>query len=201
MKLKYMQRQRLTKINKTDYQNKSTHSTQAILLSAHVSSNSLLQLQRAPGNHAVGCFIQAKLKVNQPGDIYEPETLRGKKLLAHESTHVIQQNPTLINKANLIHSQHDTNAVKTIFRQAKEGIAEIEKEKQVYLQEPETSTPEAEMEGPELITSEENEEIKEKVNLHRLKKEINFYKRINYSILHAHLLLTLNNQLISFNFL
>ena len=51
-----------------------------------VSIRRLLQLHRAYGNKAFGRFIQAKLKINQPGDAYEQEA-------DHVADQVMQMRP------------------------------------------------------------------------------------------------------------
>ncbi|MBW2661790.1 MAG: DUF4157 domain-containing protein [Deltaproteobacteria bacterium] len=71
--------------------------------SANSPVDHILHLQRTIGNQAVqrlfkSGVIQAKLKIGQPGDIfvrrgkYNPDSSRGRELLAHELTHFVQQN-------------------------------------------------------------------------------------------------------------
>lgn len=59
---------------KTNHQKQTRPSGQAMF--TYPPAHPLLQLQRALGNQAFGRFIQAKLKINQPGDVYEQEADR-----------------------------------------------------------------------------------------------------------------------------
>jgi hypothetical protein len=70
-----MQRQHVTKTNQRDQQ-KATSLFAKPVLPSRAPVHTFLQLQRTLGNQAVGRFIQAKLKVNQPGDVYESEADR-----------------------------------------------------------------------------------------------------------------------------
>jgi hypothetical protein len=60
----------------------------------------ILNLQRRIGNQAVGRLIgsgalQAKLRIEQPGNKYAPGTGEGQKLMAHELTHIVQEAKSL----------------------------------------------------------------------------------------------------------
>ena len=70
-----MESQRITKTNQGEFQ-RATLLFAKPALPSRALVHPFLQLQRALGNQAVGRFIQAKLKVNQPGDVYEQEADR-----------------------------------------------------------------------------------------------------------------------------
>jgi len=69
-----MEHQQVIKTNQGDHQRKWQPSAKVLSVSAPV--HPFQHLQRALGNEAFGRFIQAKLKVNQPGDVYEQEADR-----------------------------------------------------------------------------------------------------------------------------
>lgn len=70
-----MERQQAIKTNQGLLQ-RETRPAVKPTLPARAPVHPLLQLQRMLGNQALGCFIQAKLEVNQPGDVYEQEADR-----------------------------------------------------------------------------------------------------------------------------
>jgi len=72
-----MERQQVTKTNQGDLQRKTLPSARPVF-PVRASVSPLLQLQRNLGNQAFGCFFQAKLEVNQPGDVYEQEADHGR---------------------------------------------------------------------------------------------------------------------------
>lgn len=70
-----MEFQHVTKTNQpTD--KREMHPAAKQVVTTRASVHPILQLQRAIGNQAVGRFIHAKLKIGQPGDIYEQEADR-----------------------------------------------------------------------------------------------------------------------------
>jgi len=70
-----MKHHQTNKINHGDYQRKKPSSAKPEF-PVHVPVSPLVQLQRNLGNQAFGRFFQAKLTVNQPGDVYEQEADR-----------------------------------------------------------------------------------------------------------------------------
>src|SRR5262245_29755700 len=70
-----MESQQVSRTNQRDTQQKTPPSTK-LALHTPALVHPLLQLQRALGNQAAGRFIQAKLKISQPGDAYEQEADR-----------------------------------------------------------------------------------------------------------------------------
>ncbi len=70
-----MEPQRITKTAQGDLQRTAPLFAKPVL-SSRAPVHTFLQLQRTLGNQAVGRFLQAKLKVNQPGDVYEQEADR-----------------------------------------------------------------------------------------------------------------------------
>jgi len=70
-----MKLQQINKTNQGNHQRETQlFAKPALPLRAQV--HPLLHLQRTLGNHALGRFIQAKLKINLPGDVYEQEADR-----------------------------------------------------------------------------------------------------------------------------
>jgi hypothetical protein len=74
-KVKNMERQAIVKMN-PKYEQKGTPLTAKPAVSVRSLIHPLLQLHHMMGNRAVGSFIQAKLEVSQPGDVYEQEADR-----------------------------------------------------------------------------------------------------------------------------
>ncbi len=70
-----MERQQITKTNQGDPQ-RATSLFAKTTLPSRAPVHPFLKLQRTLGNQVVGRFFQAKLKVNQPGDVYEQEADR-----------------------------------------------------------------------------------------------------------------------------
>jgi len=70
-----MKPQQIAKTNQPNNRGE-TQSPAKPALFARAPLHPLMQLQQTLGNRAVGRFIQAKLKINQPGDIYEQEADR-----------------------------------------------------------------------------------------------------------------------------
>jgi len=70
-----MERQQFAKTNRGEHHGKTDPSLKAVLPD-QTAASPLVQLQRNLGNQAFGHFFQAKLTVNQPGDIYEQEADR-----------------------------------------------------------------------------------------------------------------------------
>jgi len=72
--------QKATKTNQSDHQRVPRNSAKPVL-SPHTPIHPVLQLQRALGNEAFGRLVQAKLRIGQPGDIYEQEADRVAELI------------------------------------------------------------------------------------------------------------------------
>ncbi len=70
-----MERQQVTKTNQGDQQREILRFAKPTLPS-RASIHPFLHFQQTIGNQAMGRFIQAKLKINQPGDVYEQEADR-----------------------------------------------------------------------------------------------------------------------------
>ena len=61
-----------TKSNQGDFSTRSHHVAK-LAVPSNTPVDPLVQLQRTLGNQAFGNFIQAKLRINEPGDVYEQE--------------------------------------------------------------------------------------------------------------------------------
>src|SRR3954470_17557826 len=72
-----MRHQRATQVKTSDKAlHKGTEMSNKPILSNRTPVHPILQLQKAVGNRAVNHLIQTKLKIGQPGDVYEQEADR-----------------------------------------------------------------------------------------------------------------------------
>ena len=77
MGMNLMSHQRITQVKMSDTAlHKGTEMSNKPILSNYNPVHSILQLQKMVGNRAVKHLIQTKLKVGQPGDVYEQEADR-----------------------------------------------------------------------------------------------------------------------------
>lgn len=93
-----MERQLVIKTNKTDYQRKTQSSPDSSLPTRKIA-HPILQLHKTIGNRAVerlfkSGLLQAKLKISQPGDIYEQEADRLAEQVMRMPEPQVQLKPT-----------------------------------------------------------------------------------------------------------
>ncbi len=93
-----MECQPVTKTNQLNNKRERPPSAKQVL-PTQTPVHPLLQLQRAIGNQAIGRWIQAKLKIGHPGDVYEQEADRvADQVMRMPENTVISSQPSVVRK-------------------------------------------------------------------------------------------------------